>query len=357
MLGGETLLGARRRALPVAIAVTAAVAALSLAALAQAADPGRAGGGTSQSGDSDVLAYLPLAWDRVARDALARPVAPLPTPSPTEPVESPTDTPPTEGVSATPTPSATGTVPVPASITPLATNTPTPTSVANPSRIVGKITVDGEPLPAGYGLPFFPQIELRHCAGFAEHECVGDEWVVVDRAVSEEGGEFAFENPAPLADGDAYQVWWRNDLDGEFQGTDLFLHRWWSLPVLAIEPGDVVDVGVFEVADLKLRAICHDCAQSLPILFKWDARPNKGEEYYWSLFRGCGEVDNRYGAYRTPTLGHVSEYELSRPPPGFTLNEKYCWYVLIDDGDNGTGWPFHDWRVTFLPVPTAAPQP
>jgi hypothetical protein len=326
-----------------------ALAAVVVAALAVWAIVGGASGAAAQ--DEDVLLYLPLGWNEVSRGDL-EPPGPVPVPT-----RSTSQTPATQPATVTPeatvspTPSATGTVLVPPSITPLATDTPTPTQVADPSKIEGKITVDGDPLPEGYGLPFFPQIELRHCAGFAEHECVGDEWLVVDRAVSQAGGHFEFDNPAPLDEGDAYQVWWRNDLDGEFQGTDLFLHRWWSLPVLKVDAGDTVDVGVFEVADLKLREICHDCSQSLPIVFKWDARSNRSEVYYWSLFRGCGDVTKRHTAYRTRSLGHAAKYEMVQPPPGFRLNEKYCWYPFIDDGENGTGWPFHDWRVTFLPMP------
>jgi len=279
--------------------------------------------------------FLPLAWNDASRANLE----PIATAEATEVS--------TEVPSAT----ATQTVSVPPTYTPLPTATPTATPPPVPSYIRGVIKAEGEPLPPGYGAPFSPQIELRLCEGFSEHECVSDEWEVMDHAVTTDGGRFVFENPLPLEDGDAYQVWWRNGRDEDYEGVELFLHRWWSRPITSFGPGDDVDVGVFEVADLKYRAICHDCAQSLPIVFKWDARKNKAEQYYWSLFKGCGNLENRYGAYRTKSLGHASEYELTAPPPGFRLNEKYCWYIFIEDGENGTGWPYHDWRVTFLPTP------
>jgi hypothetical protein len=290
----------------------------------------------------DVSVFLPLALVGARFDTMeAVPTAARDGSATSAPADTPTDT-------ATPEP--TGTVEIPPTMTSEPTYTPTATEPAVPSRIFGRITVSTRPIAEGFGVPGGPQIELRRCAR-TDRACVADEWEVVDHTLVVEEGRFEFRNPPPLAEGERYQVWWTNDFEHVDAATSEYLGRWWSRPIEHFGPGDEVDVGVFEVADLKLREICHDCGQSLPITFKWAMRPNRAENYLWSLFRGCGSIAARYGAYRTASLGHHAQYELASTPPGFRLNEKYCWYIFIDDGRNGTGWSFDDWRVTFLTTP------
>jgi hypothetical protein len=252
---------------------------------------------------------------------------------------------PTRDPRTTDTPVPTGTVVIPPTRTPRASATPRPTDPAAPAGIHGRITVDGEPMSVGMGVPGGPQIELRKCA--AGQTCDGDQWQAVDHTAVTGDGRFEFHNPSPLQEGERYQVWWVNDFDHVDSATSEFLGRWWSRPIQRLDEGDVVDVGTFEVGDLKLKEICHDCLQTPPITFKWATRRVGGESYQWSLFRGCGAYERRYGAWRTKSLGHKGEYTTG-PPPGFKLDERYCWYVFIDDGVNGTGWSFDDWRVTFM---------
>lgn len=298
-------------------------------------------GDLARADDEGPRVFLPLSWLGVARDGL--PTAPAavpmasatatvpPTEPPTAAPASPTATeaPPTEPPTATDT-----------AVPPTAEPTPTPKTPAATGRITGRLTDKGKPMSEGFGEPGNPQIELRKQAG-------GGGWVKVANSVTDRNGAFAFENPPALAPGEVYRVWWNNPTE---DGADLWVHRWWSRDITAFGDGSDVDVGVFELADLKLTQPCHDCLQTAPITFEWRARDHASESYRWSVFDGCGDVENRATAFRTASLGRKTQYT-SSPPPGFRFDARYCWYVLIEDGRNGTGWPFHDRRVQWCSSP------
>jgi hypothetical protein len=315
--------------------VAAAACGLALAVTAQASRQTAA-----QPGAPDgPRVYLPLAVHAVSAERLPTPAAatPLAPTATRRPTETPVTPPPT--------------------FTPLPTWTPEPTEPPVPSLIEGHIVFDGDPLPEGFGSPGGPQIELRLCESEGGQPCPLEGWRRAAAAMTDKAGRFAFRSPPPLTEGQLYQVWWVNDDTPDAWGDSRFLNRWWSRVVDAFGPGDTVDLGTFDVTDLKYKFPLHDMLHSLPIPFRWTARSNRHEKYRWSLFRGCGDIANREKAYRTPLLGHASDYELTAPPPGFRLEEKYCWYIFIEDGSNGTGWPFFDWRITFLPTPDQADLP
>jgi len=283
--------------------------------------------------DGQYRAQLPLALQGVAVGDLPLPVTPVATAT----AVVPTDT-------NVPSPTASATV-VPPTDTPELptappTEVPTPTEEVHTGRIHGAYTLNGKPLPPGYGADGLPQIELQRC--------LGSDCEKVARTVSQEGGTFEFVDPPALDPGAYYQVWWVN-----YPGLayDAFVYRWWSRKVVEFGNGEDVDLGTMEIGDLKLKAICHDCAQTLPITFKWDARPHAGDVYRWSLFKNCGDYEDRRNAYQTQPLGHAQEYTVNVPPPGFHLDEKYCWFIHIEDGQNGTGSSYYHWRVLFMRQP------
>lgn len=313
----------------------AALAVLALATLGLAALPQSAGAGRPAA-DAEYLALLPLTM----RDASLAPGGDVPHPPTALPLtREPTTTPSPTSLPASMTPSA----------SPTATSEPeTPTPDATPTelpatgRIHGRYVENGEPLPAGYGAESLPQIEL--------HRCLSSDCEKVANTLVAEGGTVEFVNPPPLGAGQYYQIVWVNDPGLSYDG---FLYRWWSRKVTGAEfgTGQVVDVGVMDVANLELTNPCHDCLQTLPITFKWNLRPNAAEIYRWSLFKECGHDEYRVNAYQTQPLGHAKEYVVSSPPPGFRYDEKYCWFIHIDDGRNGTGSTFYAHRVTFCSSP------
>ncbi len=295
--------------------------------------------GAVRADDDGPRVFLPLAWLGVAREAL--PTAPSAAPVPSATAVAPTEPPTAEPASPT------ATEPPPPTEPPTATETavpptepPTPTPKAPAGRIKGRLTDNGKPLAEGFGEPGLPQIELRKQSG-------GGAWEKVANSVTDRAGAFVFESPPALAPGEVYRVWWNNPTE---DGADLWVHRWWSRDITAFGDGTDVDVGVFELADLKLTQPCHDCLQTAPITFGWRARSHTSESYRWSVFDGCGDVENRANAFRTASLGRKTEYTTS-PPSGFRYDARYCWYVLIEDGANGTGWPFHDRRVQWCSSP------
>lgn len=246
---------------------------------------------------------------------------------------------PTPPLGATLTPTSPPTATATPTDIPTATATPTPTEVRPTGRIHGHMTVDGQPMAAGFGVPPYPQIEL--------HKRVSGEWERVVSTVTTEGGAFEFLNPPALGPGEVYRVVWLNDVDTGF-GSDIWVHRWWSRNVAVFGSGEDIDIGTFELADLRYLSPCHDCHQTLPITYKWSARANKSDVYRWRLYKGCGSLEDRYNFYETQSLGRATEYTLNSPPPTYTYDTTYCWYIFISDGENGTGWPFHTWRTAFL---------
>lgn len=273
--------------------------------------------------------YLPLVWDQVGSESLVAASTLAPTVPPTA-TEGPTST-----ATATPLPTDTPTPEPSATFTAV----PTPTLPPAPTgKITGRLTFKGDPMR------FFgeegPWIELRRKVG-------GGPWLKIANAVSDDAGRFTFENPPAIGPGEVYQVWWNNPVE---DGADLWLHRWWSRDITSFGDGRDVDVGVFELADLILTQPCHDCLLTGSITFGWNPRPGERGTYRWSMFDGCGNLEARADAWRSAPLGRGSSYTTA-PPPGFQYDTRYCWYVLIEDGANGSGWPFFHRRVTFCSSP------
>jgi hypothetical protein len=269
-------------------------------------------------------AYLPLLARSVARDDLPRASTAEPTITP--------------AVSPTTIPTASATAG--ATEVPTATPSPTATEHVATGQIHGRITVEGEPLWEGYGKPPFPQIQLRRRSA--------GEWDTVALAETDSDGRFAFVDPPALAQGEVYQVWWVNEDSEDMAGDYRLLGRWWSRLVAVFGSGEDVDVGEFELADLTYLSPCHDCHQTPPITYRWRARKHDTDVYRWSLHRRCSVfADQLNSSFRTESLGKREEYETG-PPPGFRLDETYCWYIYIEDGHNGSGWPYFEWRTAYL---------
>ncbi len=297
-------------AAPIIVALVFAALRPSLFAAPAAQDQGEA------------TLYLPLILKDVVKSSLnqARPRTPTvtATASPTR------DATPTQKPTFTPEP------------------TPTPTELAETGTIHGRYVVADEPMLPGFGAPGFPQIELRLLEG---SELEG---IKVANAIVEEDGRFVFVNPPALRGNQVYQVWWIND---SLLGIQDWVARWFSRKIVGFGDGTDVDLGTMELADVALGpSPGNDIHYSLPTLYEWHPRDTRPDEIYkWAVYESCDEADRRTGAYFTPSLGHVDEFELGGPPRGFRIDTKYCWYVWIEDGEFGTGWSFYRWKTLWLP--------
>ena len=214
--------------------------------------------------EDEIFIFLPSLWKAVESEDLAAEKTALP----------PTAT-------NTPIPDTPTTAPT---LTALPSHTPTVPS--DTGIIHGRITNDGMPMAEGYGAEGLPQIELRR-----KESSEGD-WEIVSNAIIEgDQGAFKFENPPPLAAGQVYQVRWYNPTE---VGIDFFLNQWWSRDINGFGDGSDVDVGIFEVADLKYKDPCNDCGRSAPIEFEWTARKHRSDKYRWAMFPECGDIENRW---------------------------------------------------------------
>lgn len=307
-----------------------AVAALLLAAFTVAGLWAAFVPGSSAQDPGDYPVFLPLGIVGDPGEDFGRaPTAPAPTATPdtgptTEPTTAPTDEP-----TAEPTDEPTS--------EPTAVPTEEPTPGAG-GFIRGRLVSRGEPMAAGFGAPGFPQIELKRLEA--------GEWTLVANAMTEEDGVFTFESPPPLEPGQVYQVWWVND---SLVGWEEWVGRWFSRRVASFAAGDEVDLGTMEIGDLTLTEPGNDIHFSLPTTYEWEARDNPGDSYKWSLYKTCDEAEREDAdLYRTSSLGRREKYELGSAPRGYRLNERYCWYVFIEDGTAGTGWSFYRWRTLWL---------
>jgi hypothetical protein len=284
------------------------------------------------SGEEQVLIHLPLTMKSARREALAGPEIL----KPTEPAATAT----TAAETALPTDPPT------AEATPTFTPPPTPTVSMDRGRIIGRITWNDKPLAIGFGeasIPGSPLIELRMSSG------VAGGWSLVDNAqIIDEQGLYVFDNPPALPEGRVYQVRWRND---DPLSADLWLRYWWSREITSFGDGSEVDLGSFEVGDVVMTAPLHDSAHftsGVGIEFKWDARGHAKDIFRWAVADDCvQEVGNsRKNVWSSPPLGKKTSYTTMNPS-GFRFDQKYCWFVLVDDGEGGSGSSFYDRKVSW----------
>jgi len=318
------------------------IAAGWITGLAMAAVAPWAGGLPHARGAADALeihVYLPLGLK--VEDARALPIAATvvpPTPTATAPAATvvvppvPTD-PPTETATDTPT--------EPPTITPSPTPSATPTLKPG-GAITGRLTIDGTPASEGLGGDFGPGLVLRKCLGEKECETVARTGVLP----GDSDGRYVFDGPPALERGKYYQVTWINENpvgneSSEYAGAELWIGAWYGPRITSYQPGQTVDVGTFELADVVLVAPTHGTGFSgFPIQFEWKARAREVGNYSWSICEQCCQtLSQRIGHYHTPSLGRQTRYLLQAQPPGtqIGIEHKYCWFIRIDDERGGHG--------------------
>lgn len=249
--------------------------------------------------------YMPQALNDASKDNITPPPPPTNTPG-------------------GPTATATNTRPAP---------TPSPTG-AGLGSIHGSVQDGG--LPAS-GVT----LELRH------YDAGSGFWTTVDLAVSAADGSFSFSDPPSLAPGDLYYVLYRNTL---FDIGRLWL---WQTPYQdSFTAGQMLNIGVFDIADVVLTNPAPIATLNLPATFSWQVRtatPN--DSYAFDLYDDLDPPTE----FITDPLGYASSYTLQGLPAGFTTGIEYGWdvYIFNENFDpaspwtNGWGWSLEYRRVTF----------
>jgi hypothetical protein len=322
----------RRSSLILLVVLAALVAATAVALRVEAAPEASAA-----LDEGGVSAFMPMLARRARFDDLATPV--IATPAPTK-----TDTP-----QPSPTQEPSPTIHVPPTNTPLPSVTPT-AAVAGVIR--GRLTRNGEPLDPGLGDGFGPGLFLQRCS--VADEGADEVCDVVGRTGVVDDGRYEFRVPEPLAEGEYYQMVWRNE-DGTFGdyetiGAPLWLGAWYGPRIETFEAGDEVEIPEIELANMQLLGPSHGTGyQGWPWLFTWERWAGDGGSYRWGIGDCCSNLDQRKDVYRA-NAGKKPEYLLQGLPPGLTYNEKYCWFAEVDAGEErGYGQSFHVWMLWFIP--------
>ncbi len=295
------------------------------------------------------LIHLPLALFGWTLEDLAPPATALPPGTqPPDPTSSPTQA----------TPSATP------PISPTPTVSPTPPKI-RPGRILGRLTLNNQPVDEGLGASPGPGLVLQRCRPVEGGSDALPDCGIIDRVgVAGDQGGFTFTDPVDLEEGQYYRVAWLNesvvDSGTPFFGSELWLGAWYSDPI-ELEPEGEVDLGRIEIADVTLTDPLNGIGTVLPIEFRWQRRTSETGSYELSFVEAPSRTLADREIFHSIPVGRRGNYTLNGRPPGMRvgIDFRYFWLIAIDD-DHGTGISYYNrmfWlealsqRMQLLPGP------
>lgn len=168
----------------------------------------------------------------------------------------------------------------------------------------------------------------------------GFSWSTYATQTTDAGGNFKFTNVPALNPGQSYDVRYSNTSD-----TSGRLWVWWTRELTSYSPGDAVEIGDFDIADIALLSPVDGATVSLPYSFRWTPRPaTPSDQYEFNLY----DFDESGPYFFTdPPLGYVGSYTLGSLPEGFASGVPYGWEVWVYSPDGGSGISYELRLVTF----------
>ena len=202
-------------------------------------------------------------------------------------------------------------------------------------RLFGQVTENGSKAP---GVP----LTLCRLNSPADTRCtsVGSTTTIAD-------GSYAFYNPPALETGQKYLAFFQNTTN-----TKGCLRYWQTRSLVTYTVGSQVQLGNFDIADIKLISPTLPVTVTLPVTFTWQVRSaSPSDSYEFDLY----EPQNGSPLFYTkPPLGHVGSYRLNNLPSGFFANTRYAWEVWAYAPDNAFGISLEARLVAFA-LPASPP--
>lgn len=143
-------------------------------------------------------------------------------------------------------------------------------------------------------------------------------------------GTYAFNNLPALQTGQKYFAYFKNTTNAKGR-----LWYWQTHSLVTYTFGSQVQLGNFDIGDIKLISPTLPVTVTLPVAFSWKLRSaSPSDSYEFDLY----EPQNGTPYFYTkPPLGHVGSYQLKSLPAGFSMNKRYAWEVWAYAPDNAFG--------------------
>lgn len=143
-------------------------------------------------------------------------------------------------------------------------------------------------------------------------------------------GTYAFNNLPALQTGQKYFAYFKNTTNAKGR-----LWYWQTRSLITYTFGSQVQLGNFDIGDIKLISPTLPVTVTLPVTFSWKVRSaSPSDSYEFDLYEPQNGSPN---FYTKPPLGHVGSYQLKGLPAGFLMNKRYAWEVWAYAPDNAFG--------------------
>ncbi len=164
----------------------------------------------------------------------------------------------------------------------------------------------------------------------------GSSWTTGNTTYTDSNGNYSFTSVSYLSDGQYYYVQYLNSSYDSGR-----LYRWSTAMIDEYSPGDEVQIGDFDIADVGEMSPGYDDTISLEEDFEWEKRSAiPSDVYELDLINPSGDE------YWYTTVGNNSRHTMNCLPEGFSTGNTYGWLVGIYSPDGGYGYTFY-YRVKF----------
>jgi hypothetical protein len=154
-------------------------------------------------------------------------------------------------------------------------------------------------------------------------------------------GTYAFTNMPSLQTGQEYLAYFQNT-----SVTSGRLWYWQTRSLVTYTLGSQVQLGNFDIGDIKLISPSSPVTVTLPVAFTWQVRSaSPSDSYEFDLYE-----PNSFSPYyyTQPLLGHIGNYQLKSLPNGFSANTRYVWEIWAYAPDKSFGISLESRPVAFI---------
>jgi hypothetical protein len=163
-------------------------------------------------------------------------------------------------------------------------------------------------------------------------------------------GTYAFTNMPSLQTGQSYVAYYQNTSVASGR-----LWYWQTRSLMTYTLGSQVQLGNFDISDIKLISPSSPVTVTLPVAFTWQVRSaSPSDSYEFDLYER--NTLSPY-FYTQPPLGYVGSYQLKSLPTGFSANTRYVWEIWAYAPDKSFGISLESRPVAFILPPSAALHP